>query len=236
MQGLLPAINPWCNYSLCRHKSGSLITGALSTAGGRIFSFHCFLGKFFHRVKITPFCLLVQILCFCPRVSEQLLSPPSWLCQCLHWIHFTWIQKATIPFWEEKSSKSCKVQSSSWKANCWKRKHHNTLPLFLQFWMIPYHNHYCPLLQEISLNVGCEHSDTGTGSCTASAQPNFAPGYQHNVVTGTNYQCRNAGINKVHKLCIKSSWRIINLRASYSYQKIRVYTAKIFLKCHMRLQ
>lgn len=87
-----------------------------------------------------------------------------------------------------------------------------------------------------SLNMGCEHSDTGTGSCTASAQPSFAPGYQQNLVTGTKYQCRNAGINKVHKLRIKSSWRIINPRASYSYQKARVYTVKIFLKCHMRLQ
>lgn len=104
VQGLLPAINPWYNYSLCRHKSGSLITGALSIAGGRIYNFRRFLDKFFHRVKITPFCLLVQILYFCPWVSEQLLSPPSWLCQCLHWIHFTWIQKAMISFWEEKSS------------------------------------------------------------------------------------------------------------------------------------
>lgn len=87
-----------------------------------------------------------------------------------------------------------------------------------------------------SPNLGCEHSDTGTGSCTAPAQPSFAPGYQHNLLTGTNYQCRNAGINKVHKLHIKSSWRIINPRASYSYQKARVYTVKAFLKCHMRLQ
>lgn len=87
-----------------------------------------------------------------------------------------------------------------------------------------------------SLNLGWERSDTGTGSCAASAQPSFAPANQHNLATGKNYQCRNAGINKVHKLHIKSSWRIINPRASFSFQKVRLDTVKIFLKCHMRLQ
>jgi len=56
-----------------------------------------------------------------------------------------------------------------------------------------------------SLNVDCEHFDTGTGICTASAQPGPAPvsGYQHNIVSGINYQCRNADSSNVHKLHIK---------------------------------
>lgn len=234
MQGLVPAINPWCNYSLCRHKSGSLLTGALSIAGERICSFHCFLDKFFHRVKTTPFVFPRSDPLLLAPISEQLLSPPSWLCQCLHWIYFTWIQKETISFWEEKSSKNCKGQSSSWKGNCWRRKNHNTPTLFPQFWVILYHNHYCPLLQEIlpltwAVNILIQ------GQVLVQPQQNQAL-VLDNHVTGTNYQCRNAGINKVHKLCIKSSWRIINPRASYSYEKSRVYTVKIFLKCHMRLQ
>lgn len=224
MQGLIPAIYLWCNYSLCRDKSGSLITGALSIAGERICSFHCFLDKFFHRVKTTFLSHSDSLVL--PLVSEQLLSLPQLAVPVSALDTFHMDSKSNDIILGGKNS----ARITGFRAvagNCWRRKNHNTPTQFLvldpQFWMILHHNHYCPLLQEI-LSLGCEHSDTGTVSCTASAQPSFAPGYQHNIITGTSYQCRNAGINKVNQLCIKSSWRIINPIGSYSYEKSTLYT------------
>lgn len=79
-----------------------------------------------------------------------------------------------------------------------RRKNHNTLALFLLFWiplpLLLFSSPACSCSSS-SLNMDCEHFDVGTGTCTASTQPSLAPvsGYQHNTVSGTNYQCRNAG-------------------------------------------
>lgn len=231
MQGWISAANPWCDYSLCRHKSGSLTTGALSIAGERISVSIASLTSSSTGWK-SHLCLLVQLLYFCPQVSEKLLCAPS-VCtgEISHGFKNQWYHSE-----RKNPARVARFRAVAGKETAGGGRTISHLHCSYSFgWL--YTTIFTVLsCRRSSPNLGCEHSDTGTGSCTAPAQPSFAPGYQHNLLTGTNYQCRNAGINKVHKLHIKSSWRIINPRASYSYQKARVYTVKAFLKCHMRLQ
>lgn len=169
-------------------------------------------------------CLLVQILYFCPQSVNSCFLPPAGCASvCTGYISHGFKKQ-----WYHSERKN-PARITRFRAAAGKETAEGGRTIIHLHCSYSFGWLYTIIITVLScrtssLNLGWEHSDTETGPCTASAQPSFAPGYQHNLVTGTNYQCRNTGINNVYKLCIKSSWRIINPRASYSYQKSRVYT------------